>query len=398
MSAQRLKNILVLSGTCFLALLLIARAQPPALNSGGMSAIWELLYGAQGVDPDADPDGDGVPNRLEAIAGTDPFNAQSLPRISQITVSSNGVHVNFAGALGKKYELQASATLGDVASNWVTVTSLVARTNPNVTLDGVADQPMKFFRVVVSDVDTDGDGLTDWEEYQLGLDPLNAYSNGHVDGQGQPLNDYQYVMGRLATENLANLMVNPAKPSLSKSQVHSLTPASGSKVTLVVYPSVSSTGTGLTGNYYNGSNATYSDPANFNPANQILTTNDAVVDFRWGPATTPNLSNTLATVRWTGQVEPLYSETYVFETRTDDGCKLWVNDQLLIDRWQYQGTTSWTNSITLQAGVRYNIRMEYFNNGGSARASLYWYSPSQPRRSSPAASFIRHRAAPRLAQ
>ena len=56
-----------------------------------------------------------------------------------------------------------------------------------------------------------------------------------------------------------------------------------------------------------------------------------------------------------------------------------MNDQLLVDKWQVQGTTSWTNAITLQAGVRYNLRMEYFNRGGGARAQLYWYSLSQPR-------------------
>jgi hypothetical protein len=384
MSAQRLKNILVWSGTGFLTACLVvasvAHAESPGLSSNGMSAIWQLLYGAGGVDPDADSDGDGVPNRLEAVAGTDPFNAQSVPKITQLTVASNSAHLIFAGVLGKKYELQASESLGAAATNWVTITSLVARTNPIVTLDGPADQPMKFFRVVVSDVDTDGDGLTDWEEYQLGLDPLNAYSNGHVDGSGQPLNDYQYIMGKLASQSLANLMVNPAKASLSKSQV-TLIPAgkAGGKVSLVVYPSVSSTGTGLTGQYYNGSNPIYTNAANFYPGNQFFTTNDPVIDFRWGPGMSPNLSNTLATVRWTGQVEPLYSETYVFETRTDDGVKLWVNDQLLIDEWQNQGTTSWTNYISLQSGVRYNIRMEYFNGGGNARASLYWYSPSQPR-------------------
>ena len=42
-------------------------------------------------------------------------------------------------------------------------------------------------------MDTDGDGLNDWEEYQLGLDPFNAYSNGQLDGNGQPLSDYDYV-------------------------------------------------------------------------------------------------------------------------------------------------------------------------------------------------------------
>jgi hypothetical protein len=38
-------------------------------------------------------------------------------------------------------------------------------------------------------------------------------------------------------------------------------------------------------------------------------------------------------IRWTGLVVPLYDETYTFYTNTDDGVRLWVNDQLLIPKW-----------------------------------------------------------------
>jgi hypothetical protein len=58
--------------------------------------------------------------------------------------------------------------------------------------------------------------------------------------------------------------------------------------------------------------------------------------------------------------------------------KLWINDQLVIDKWQAQGPTDWTNAIPLQAGTRYDIRLDYFQVGGGAQAQLYWYSPSQP--------------------
>jgi hypothetical protein len=51
------------------------------------------------------------------------------------------------------------------------------------------------------------------------------------------------------------------------------------------------------------------------------------------------LSNGLYTVRWTGQVQPQFSETYVFDVKSDDGCRLWVNDQLLINKWQSQSVT-----------------------------------------------------------
>jgi len=353
------------------------------LSHGGISAVWEARYGLTAYDPEADPDGDGVPNRMEAIAGSDPLDPASAPRIGQIAVTSRGVQAVSAGALGKFYQLQASEVLGgQVSTNWVAVASLVARTNPVVTLEAPADFSSRFFRLVIADVDTDGDGLTDWEEYQLGLDPFSAYSNGQRDKNGQPLTDWQYVTGRLASQSLASLLVIPPKSMPQKAAgVSNVAVKSG----VVVYPAATAEGSGLTAQYYTNSSPVYTNAANFNPNNLVLTTNDSVIDFRWGPATTPNLSNGLWSVRWTGQVQPQYSETYVFETRTDDGVKLWVNDQLLIDKWQYQGTTSWTNAILLQAGVRYNLRMEYFNGGYSARAQLYWYSPSQPRQIIPAA-------------
>jgi hypothetical protein len=335
-----------------------------------MSPVWEALYGAQGVDPNADPDGDGLSNWQEAIAGTDPFNASSVPRMSLFVITNKSAQVRILGALGKKYELQGSETICGNGSNntWVTEASLVARTNPIVTLSASANLPMKFFRVRISDVDTDGDGLTDWEEYQLGLDPLNAFSNGQKDANGNPLNDFEYAMRRL------NFL--PRTYGLGDSV---------SKPDLYLYAKDLSDGTGLTGQYYTNSSRTYTDVANFNPTNLFWVTNDVAIDFRWGPGMYPNLSNNFCTVRWTGQVRPQFTEAYVFETHTDDGVKLWVNDQLLIDSWQYQGTTTWTNAINLTADVLYDIRMEYYNYGFNARAQLFWHSDSQPRQIIPMA-------------
>ena len=348
----------------------IAYGQVPALSGNAMSPVWESLYGAQGVDPNADPDGDGLSNQQEAVAGTDPFNASSVPRMSMFVITNKSAQVRIMGALGKRYELQGSEVIcGSGTSNtWFTEASLVARTNPMVTLSAPAILPMKFFRVRISDVDTDGDGLTDWEEYQLGLDPFNAFSNGEKDTNGNPLNDYAYAMRRLNFQARTYGIGDTA-----------------TKTDLLLYAKDFSDGTGLTGEYYTNASRIYTNLANFNPANLFLVTNDAVIDFRWGPTTTPNLSNKFCTVRWTGQVRPQFTEAYVFETHTDDGVKLWVNDQLLIDSWQYQGTTTWTNTINLTADVQYDIRMEYYNYGASARAQLFWHSDSQPRQIIPAA-------------
>ncbi len=155
---------------------------------------------------------------------------------------------------------------------------------------------------------------------------------------------------------------------------------------VIIYPSSSALGTGLLGEYYTNSSTTYTNSSNFNPTNLILTRVDPTIDFVWSNGMSPNLSNGYYSVRWTGQVQPQFSETYVFDVRSDDGCRLWVNDQLLISKWQTQGATDWTNSITLQAGTRYDLRLEYLQRSGSASAILSWFSPSLPKEIIPSSS------------
>ena len=71
------------------------------LNSNGMSDVWEQLRNAVGIDPNLDSDGDGFSNALEALAGTDPFNSNSVLRItsldtdSQLLVWDSATNVNY---------------------------------------------------------------------------------------------------------------------------------------------------------------------------------------------------------------------------------------------------------------------------------------------------------------
>ena len=75
------------------------------------------------------------------------------------------------------------------------------------------------------------------------------------------------------------------------------------------------------------------------------------------------------TARWVGQVQPQYTETYCFDTKTDDGVKLWVNGPFIIDGWPYQSADR-VGSINLQARVLYDIKMEYYQGTGAASAVL----------------------------
>jgi uncharacterized repeat protein (TIGR03806 family) len=137
-------------------------------------------------------------------------------------------------------------------------------------------------------------------------------------------------------------------------------------------------GTGLLGSYWsNTTAATFGNPAFSVPATLVRT--DAVVNFNWGNGSPdPTISADDFTARWTGMVQPQYSETYTFTTTTDDGVRLWVNGQLIIDQWVDQGPTPWSGTIALKAQQRYNIRMDYYENAGGAVATLSWSSPSSP--------------------
>jgi hypothetical protein len=132
-------------------------------------------------------------------------------------------------------------------------------------------------------------------------------------------------------------------------------------------------GTGLTGAYFSTQLRTFATPP-------TLLRTDATVNFDWGTGSPdPSISVDHFTVLWTGAVQPQFEETYTFYTRVDDGVRLWVNGQLVVDEWIDQAPTEWNGSLALHAGQKYPITMEYYENGGGAVAQLSWSSPSTAR-------------------
>lgn len=126
-------------------------------------------------------------------------------------------------------------------------------------------------------------------------------------------------------------------------------------------------GTGLTGQYF--------DNLDFTGAH--FTRTDAAVNFDWGMgAPTSSMGVDYFSIRWTGQVQAQYAQAYTFHVTGDDGVRLWVNGNLLIDKWLVQAPTEYAAMMAMTAGTKYDIKLEYYENYGGTAAQLRWSSAS----------------------
>jgi len=107
----------------------------------------------------------------------------------------------------------------------------------------------------------------------------------------------------------------------------------------------------------------------------VLTREDDVINFDFGGGSPDNsIPNDDFQIRWTATIEAETAGNYNFRSYTDDGLRLYIDGQLIIDYWQDQGPTNRTGSIYLSEGSHECV-MEYYENGGGAVASLYWTPP-----------------------
>jgi hypothetical protein len=138
-------------------------------------------------------------------------------------------------------------------------------------------------------------------------------------------------------------------------------------------------GVGLLGQYWTNTTSAAFTNLSFNAA-PTLTRTDAVVNFNWGTAGPgPVVGATNFTARWTGLVQPQFNETYSFYTTADDGVRLFINGQLLINDWADKtNATTRTNSLPLLAQQFYNLELDYYQKTNTASAALAWSSPSTP--------------------
>ena len=272
------------------------------------------------------------------------FNAAAASQVWQLTAANSITRIADIAVAAN----QANLT---VPAQSITLLVLAAAVNlaPTVTVSAPATATVGS-AIALSAIAADSDGSIASIEFSIGSTLLATDSSSPYAASWTPSVAGSYAVTAKATDNLG------------------ATTVSASQTVVVSFASTGpGTGTGLTATYFSGMTL----------ANSVVTKTDTTVDFDWGNgAPVGGVGADGFSVRWTGQVQAQFSETYTFTTLSDDGVRLWVNGQQLVSNWTDHGPTENSGTIALVAGQKYDLKLEYFENSGGAVAKLSWASPS----------------------
>ncbi len=98
---------------------------------------------------------------------------------------------------------------------------------------------------------------------------------------------------------------------------------------------------------------------------------DPILNFAWGngpPA--PGVLTDGFSARWTRTVE-LPAGTYRFYAAADDGVRVWLNDELIIDEWRSAQHVTFAAERTLSSG-EHRIVVAYYETWGDAYIRFWW--------------------------
>lgn len=138
---------------------------------------------------------------------------------------------------------------------------------------------------------------------------------------------------------------------------------------ITVVPSAA-TGPGFIGQYFEGRNH----------ERLLLTRIDPAIDFNWGSGRPGSpLPTDQFSARWVGTIVPERTGSHLFHAGSDDGLRLWIGGRLLFDSWIDRGHTVETKTMHLVAGQAYQLRLDFYENGGAASVALEWTPPGRPR-------------------
>src|SRR5215213_5522589 len=115
----------------------------------------------------------------------------------------------------------------------------------------------------------------------------------------------------------------------------------------------------------------------------VLTRCEPAINNDWGSGSPGSGVNADSfTSHWVGTFD-FEASGYAFTATSDDGIRLWVDGQLLIDQWKDQAAATYKATKAMTAG-EHEVKVEYYENAGLAVAKVSWAKVASPEPSPPA--------------
>ena len=286
---------------------------------------------------------------------------------SATAIGSQGGNLGYDGinaSIAIKFDTYQNSEYGDVNNNSV-----------GLLLNG---QMRSIAQSAVSIDLNSGTAINAWVEYSATTQRLNVYLSNTLTKPGSTVLsetvDLRAIVGGNAYAGFTG-----ATGGLWNTQDLQTWTLSTTVIDNPPPPPTIGTGDGLLGEYFDNRDFT----------NSKFTRVDEAINFDWkNGSPDARIAADTFSVRWKGQIQPLYGEEYTFTTTTDDGVRLVINGQTVVNALVDQAARDRTGKITLEAGKKYDIQLDYYENGGLASSKLAWSSNRQGKQIVPKAQLF----------
>lgn len=112
----------------------------------------------------------------------------------------------------------------------------------------------------------------------------------------------------------------------------------------------------------------------------IQTETDSNIKLAWNPlAPLAGIPATQCSIRWSGVIRWQKTEKVGLTVAADDGVRLYIDNQLIIDQWHIQSKSTYSTTVKFEAGKPHRIRLEYYQAEGDAAIEFGYQHQANPK-------------------